>query len=67
MPRPNAWQSAQAVIGIGLAAAILYWGVPWFGETTWPEIGRHLQLLGWASSLEPVSYTHLTLPTICSV
>ena len=52
MPRPNAWQSAQAVIGIGLAAAILYWGVPWFGETTWPEIGRHLQLLGWASSLE---------------
>lgn len=52
MPRPNAWQSAQAVIGIGLAAAILYWGVPWFGETTWPEIGRHLHLLGWASSLE---------------
>lgn len=52
MPRPNAWQSAQAVIGIGLAAAILYWGVPWFGETTWPEIGRHLQLLGLASSLE---------------
>lgn len=52
MPRPNTWQSAQAVIGIGLAAAILYWGVPWFGETTWPEIGRHLHLLGWASSLE---------------
>lgn len=31
-------QGAQAVVGLALAAALLYWGLPWVTHTTWPQI-----------------------------
>ena len=33
----------------------------WHGGWAWNAVVRHLEAKG------PVSYTHLTLPTICSV
>eukprot|EP00969_Alexandrium_andersonii_P028109 1226810-Alexandrium_andersonii.AAC.1 len=37
-------------------------------EPTWAPGGLHVLLRGCAAQCEaPVSYTHLTLPTICSV
>lgn len=29
---------AQAVLGLGLAAALLIWGLPYFGKTTWSHV-----------------------------
>ena len=32
------------------------------------DIGKTLRVAGWVENIrDPVSYTHLTLPTICSV
>lgn len=30
---------AQVVLGLGLAAALLWWGLPFFAQTTWGEVG----------------------------
>ena len=34
------------------AAAILVFGLPWFGLTTWTEIGTPLDRLGWVNGLD---------------
>eukprot|EP00969_Alexandrium_andersonii_P146526 6479820-Alexandrium_andersonii.AAC.1 len=41
----------------------------WLGDATaWPDwTGTKTATLPVCAPLEPVSYTHLTLPTICSV
>ncbi|AKT52467.1 hypothetical protein ADJ73_00150 [Arsenicicoccus sp. oral taxon 190] len=41
----------QAVVGIGLAAALLVWGLPHFAETTWSALWAQLRLLSWADTL----------------
>ncbi len=35
---PRTKQVLQAVVGLGLAAALLIWGLPYFAETSWREI-----------------------------
>lgn len=35
---PRVRQVVQAVIGLGLAAALLVWGLPYFAKTSWAEI-----------------------------
>lgn len=51
-PKATGKQLLQAVFGLALAAAILVFGLPWFGQTTWTEIGTHLDRLGWVNGLE---------------
>ncbi len=41
--RPRARQVVQAVVGLGLAVALLGWGLPYFAGTSWPDI---LQAMG---------------------
>ena len=36
-------QVLQAVIGLGLAAALLIWGLPYFAKTSWPEIWAQMR------------------------
>lgn len=43
---PSLKQTVQFVVGIGLAAALLIWGLPWAADTTWSEIADHLDRLG---------------------
>lgn len=42
----------QAVAGLGLAIAIIVFGLPYFADTTWERIGFHLDHIGWAAALE---------------
>ncbi|HSF98326.1 MAG TPA: lysylphosphatidylglycerol synthase transmembrane domain-containing protein [Ornithinibacter sp.] len=35
---PHARRTLQAVVGLGLAAALLAWGLPYFAQTTWGDI-----------------------------
>lgn len=35
---PRTRKTLQAVVGIGLAVALLMWGLPYFAETTWAKI-----------------------------
>ena len=41
--------------------------VEFFGSPNYSHIGMVYHLMGFAHAVRPVSYTHLTLPTICSV
>ena len=43
---------ARAALGIGLAAAIIGWGMPLLAHTSWAQIGAHLMSVGWRTSLE---------------
>ena len=36
---PHARKVLQGVVGIGLAWALLWWGLPYFAKTTWLDIG----------------------------
>lgn len=45
---------AQVVIGLGLAAALLWWGLPYFAQTTWREVG---DVLAGVSPWKAVLYT----------
>ncbi len=36
-------QVLQAVVGLGLAAALLIWGLPYFAKTSWPEIWAQMR------------------------
>jgi uncharacterized membrane protein YbhN (UPF0104 family) len=38
LPRPTASQVVQLVVGLGLAVALLGWGLPYFARTSWAEI-----------------------------
>lgn len=51
-PKATGKQVLQAVLGLALAAVILIFGLPWFGQTTWHEIGHHLDRIGWTNGLE---------------
>lgn len=42
----------QAVLGIGLAVAILAFGLPYFAQTTWEAIWHHFNRIGWDVTLE---------------
>ncbi|WP_219106284.1 lysylphosphatidylglycerol synthase transmembrane domain-containing protein [Austwickia sp. TVS 96-490-7B] len=41
----------QAVVGIGLAAFLLGWVLPWLTHTSWSEILHEMARLGWAKAL----------------
>lgn len=41
----------QAVAGLGIAVALLVWGVPYFGNTTWPEIWSILRTVPFSRAL----------------
>lgn len=44
------WRTAlQAVLGTGLAIALLAWGLPHFAETSWAALLAHLDALSWAN------------------
>lgn len=55
-PKATWRQGVQAILGLGLAAAILWWGLPFFAQTSWREITQHLGHLGWANGLELFGY-----------
>ncbi|GAA1152497.1 lysylphosphatidylglycerol synthase transmembrane domain-containing protein [Ornithinicoccus hortensis] len=40
-------QVLQSLVGFAIAGALLVWGLPRVAETTWPEIGHQLTLVGW--------------------
>ncbi|MDF8263138.1 lysylphosphatidylglycerol synthase transmembrane domain-containing protein [Luteipulveratus flavus] len=52
LPRPSLRTTLHAVLGLSLAVAIIAWGLPHFAETTWGQIGHHLQRVGWMVTLE---------------
>lgn len=37
---PRTRKTLQGVVGVGLAVALLVWGLPYFAKTTWGEIGE---------------------------
>ncbi len=50
-PAAHEWSPrriAQAVIGLGLAVALLVWGLPYFAKTSWAEIWASLQAVPFA-------------------
>lgn len=51
-PKATGRQIIQALLGLALAAVILVFGLPWFGQTTWHEIGHHLHRIGWTNAAE---------------
>ncbi|BDZ59130.1 MULTISPECIES: lysylphosphatidylglycerol synthase transmembrane domain-containing protein [Barrientosiimonas] len=51
-PKPTPRTVLQAVLGLGLAMAIIAFGLPYFADTTWAKIGTHLGSVGPASALE---------------
>lgn len=60
-PKATTKQILQAILGLGLAAAIIGWGMPFFAETSWQQIGDRLAQLGWLSGLELFGYVALGL------
>ena len=55
-PKATWQQVLQALFGLALAGAIIGWGLPFFAQTTWHEIGHHLNRLGWWNGLELFGY-----------
>ena len=54
--------------GLGGATMLDLWILRWMRRGSLPvELGRTFHFISDAVALGPVSYTHLTLPTICSV
>lgn len=41
----------QSLVGFAAAAALLIWGLPTVAETTWPDIGRQLSMVGAPAAL----------------
>ena len=60
-PKSSWQQILRAFIGIVLAGLILGFGVPFFAETSWREIGKHLSMIGWISGLELFGWVVLGL------
>lgn len=52
---------ASAVLGLGVAAAIIIWGLPWIADTTWTQIGHQL------ARLDTSDIVWLTVLTSCAV
>lgn len=52
MPQLSSKTVLQAVLGLGLATLIIAFGLPYFAQTSWHEIGHHLSRVGWMTSLE---------------
>ncbi|WP_018154937.1 lysylphosphatidylglycerol synthase transmembrane domain-containing protein [Demetria terragena] len=52
LPRPSRRTVVQAVLGLGLAIAIIGFGLPFFADTSWADIGHHLGKVGWVHALE---------------
>ncbi|WP_082220967.1 lysylphosphatidylglycerol synthase transmembrane domain-containing protein [Luteipulveratus halotolerans] len=52
MPQLSPRTIIQAVVGLSLAVAIIAWGLPHFAETSWSQIGHHLDRVGWMVTLE---------------
>lgn len=44
-------QVLQAVVGLGLAAVLLVWGLPYFAQTSWDEIWHHVRAVPLSSVL----------------
>ena len=58
-------RSIQLVLLLGLVALAAF---PFVGSDFYLAMVNRMMILAiFAMSLDPVSYTHLTLPTICSV
>ncbi|CAN5379419.1 hypothetical protein BH23ACT6_BH23ACT6_23900 [soil metagenome] len=45
----------QALVGLGVAVALVYYGLPFVADTTWPQIGQQLQLVGVGPALAMVA------------
>lgn len=45
--RASGRQIIQFVIGIGLAIALIGWGLPWFAKTSWGEIWNSMRVVPW--------------------
>lgn len=43
---PTPRQLVQGLLGLALAGALIYWGLPWIGSTTWTEILDALDQVG---------------------
>ncbi|MGB3686018.1 MAG: lysylphosphatidylglycerol synthase transmembrane domain-containing protein [Ornithinimicrobium sp.] len=41
----------QALVGLGAAGALVFYGLPFVADTTWPQIGEQLALVGLAPAL----------------
>ena len=63
----NSWSHAAGILlGMAFGMVFLYWC--FLVKDDWATFGVSLYLLGMVGSyVASVSYTHLTLPTICSV
>ncbi len=48
--RSRARRTVQVAAGLGIAAALLIWGVPYFGHTTWHEIWAVLSTVPWTTA-----------------
>lgn len=40
----------QIVVGLGVAVFLLGWVLPWLTHTTWPQILREMQQIGWGKA-----------------
>ena len=56
-----------AIAAMGLNLLVGYTGLVSFGHSAWFGIGGYAAALAQLHWFKAVSYTHLTLPTICSV
>lgn len=45
--RIGAKEILQSLVGFGVAAFLLVWGLPTVAKTTWPEIGHQLSQMDW--------------------
>ena len=61
---PNIIVKSDVAPEIRKAVEDLGWHPEFSLPRTWPHNAKHER---WLQAVEPVSYTHLTLPTICSV
>ncbi|MEP7369373.1 MAG: lysylphosphatidylglycerol synthase domain-containing protein, partial [Dermatophilaceae bacterium] len=50
--KPSTRQVIQALLGLGLAAALLVWGLPFFIGTTWAEVFDKLRQVGPQTALK---------------
>ncbi len=57
---------ASAFLGLGIAAAIIIWGLPWIADTSWQQIGSQLRRLkaadiAWLTGLTSAAVLFYTL------
>ncbi len=50
--KPSARQVIQGLLGLGVAVALLGWGLPFFVGTTWAEVFGKLEQIGTKTALE---------------